>query len=44
MSNEIKEKLIKYLNKNYPKQYLLRLIVENDYSLQFCLKNPSIKL
>jgi hypothetical protein len=44
MSNEIKEKLIKYLDKNYQKQYLLKLIVENDYSLNLCLKNLAIKL
>lgn len=44
MSIDIKEKLVKYLDKNYPKQYSLRLIVENDYYLHLCLKNPAIKL
>jgi hypothetical protein len=44
MSDDIKEKLIKYLDKKFIKQYSLRLISKNYYSLDFCLKDPKIKL
>jgi hypothetical protein len=44
LSNDNKTKLIKYLDKKFTKQYALYPIIENDYSLHFCLKNPNIKL
>lgn len=42
MSDDIKEKLIKYLDKKFTKQYSLHLISKNYYYLNFCLKNPNI--
>ncbi len=44
ISDDIKTKLIKYLDTKFTKQYGLYLLFSNNYSLQFCLKNPSIKL
>ena len=43
MSDDIKTKLIKYLDNHFTKQYALKFIYENDYYLLFCLKNPNIK-
>ena len=44
MSIMIKDKLDKYMNINFNKQFKLVELYDNDYILNFCMKDPDVKL